>query len=356
MRRPRPLLAPVRDDTRKKIEKLLGGMKLLRANRADGDGISRGASRRSLRLRRLLRRRGAPPSGAQGRIERRLHPGGGKRRGPLGRPALVMGDPPGSGLARCPASGRDGISFFRQGHLSRQGPRPRFEGPRRPGGTAIRDGCCARGHGHAAGLHQRGRVRGRGDARRLARARGLLRAGRQARPSPPRRRSAACSSRWGAARHRRGRRVDRRQLRHHEGAIVRERAVLASGVILTGGTPVYDLLRGLEYRKSPGHPRDPAGPSSSRRAHTGRGKEGVGDIAPDTCDRQVPRREDRRLGGAGGFVAVAAPRLVASPHPSPGGEGVSPQGFNAATSVKYLAKAAMPPEAWSQSKFSLGAW
>ena len=40
----------------------------------------------------------------------------------------------------------------------------------------------------------------------------------------------------------------------YEGAIVRERAVLASGVILTGGTPVYDLVRGLEYRKAPGKP------------------------------------------------------------------------------------------------------
>lgn len=40
----------------------------------------------------------------------------------------------------------------------------------------------------------------------------------------------------------------------YEGAIVRERAVLASGVILTGGTPVYDLVRGQEYRKAPGRP------------------------------------------------------------------------------------------------------
>jgi 2,3,4,5-tetrahydropyridine-2-carboxylate N-succinyltransferase len=46
----------------------------------------------------------------------------------------------------------------------------------------------------------------------------------------------------------------------YEGAIVRERAVLASGVVLTGGTPVYDLVRGLEYRKSPGRPLEiPAG-------------------------------------------------------------------------------------------------
>lgn len=40
----------------------------------------------------------------------------------------------------------------------------------------------------------------------------------------------------------------------YEGAIVRQRAVLASGVVLTGATPVYDLVRGEEYRKAPGRP------------------------------------------------------------------------------------------------------
>ncbi len=36
----------------------------------------------------------------------------------------------------------------------------------------------------------------------------------------------------------------------YEGAIVRERAVLAAGTILTGSTPVYDLLRRQVYRRS----------------------------------------------------------------------------------------------------------
>jgi len=46
----------------------------------------------------------------------------------------------------------------------------------------------------------------------------------------------------------------------YEGAIVRERAVLASGVILTGGTPVYDLVTGNQFRKEPGKPLEiPAG-------------------------------------------------------------------------------------------------
>jgi 2,3,4,5-tetrahydropyridine-2-carboxylate N-succinyltransferase len=46
----------------------------------------------------------------------------------------------------------------------------------------------------------------------------------------------------------------------YEGAIVRERAVLASGVILTGGTPVYDVVRGEVLRRQPGRPLEiPAG-------------------------------------------------------------------------------------------------
>src|SRR5712691_71799 len=36
----------------------------------------------------------------------------------------------------------------------------------------------------------------------------------------------------------------------YEGAIVRERAVLASGVIITGSTPVFDLVRETMYRRS----------------------------------------------------------------------------------------------------------
>lgn len=63
----------------------------------------------------------------------------------------------------------------------------------------------------------------------------------------------------------------------YEGAIVRERAVLAAGVILTGGTPVYDLVRGEVYRKAPGRPLEiPAGAvvvPGSRAVREGRGAE-----------------------------------------------------------------------------------
>jgi len=46
----------------------------------------------------------------------------------------------------------------------------------------------------------------------------------------------------------------------YEGTIVRERAVLASGVIITGSTPVFDLVREQIYRRSQNAPLEiPAG-------------------------------------------------------------------------------------------------
>ncbi|HET9531538.1 MAG TPA: 2,3,4,5-tetrahydropyridine-2,6-dicarboxylate N-succinyltransferase [Blastocatellia bacterium] len=63
----------------------------------------------------------------------------------------------------------------------------------------------------------------------------------------------------------------------YEGAIVRERAVLAAGTILTGGTPVYDLVRDEFYRKTPDGPLEiPAGAvvvPGSRQVTKGRGEE-----------------------------------------------------------------------------------
>ena len=46
----------------------------------------------------------------------------------------------------------------------------------------------------------------------------------------------------------------------YEGTIVRERSVLAAGTILTGSTPVYDLVRGEIYQRGAGSPLEiPAG-------------------------------------------------------------------------------------------------
>jgi 2,3,4,5-tetrahydropyridine-2,6-dicarboxylate N-succinyltransferase len=40
----------------------------------------------------------------------------------------------------------------------------------------------------------------------------------------------------------------------YEGAIIKTRAVIGAGTILTGGTPVYDLVRGEVIRREPGMP------------------------------------------------------------------------------------------------------
>src|SRR5881296_1399701 len=46
----------------------------------------------------------------------------------------------------------------------------------------------------------------------------------------------------------------------YEGTIVRERTVLAAGTVLTGSTPVIDLVREQVYRRAPGSPLEiPAG-------------------------------------------------------------------------------------------------
>ena len=63
----------------------------------------------------------------------------------------------------------------------------------------------------------------------------------------------------------------------YEGTIVRERAVLAAGTILTGSTPVYDLVRETVYQRKEGAPLEiPAGAvvvPGSRAVQSERGRE-----------------------------------------------------------------------------------
>jgi len=63
----------------------------------------------------------------------------------------------------------------------------------------------------------------------------------------------------------------------YEGTIVRARAVLAAGTILTGSTPVYDLVRETIYRRTPEQPLEiPAGAvvvPGSRAVQSERGRE-----------------------------------------------------------------------------------
>ena len=48
----------------------------------------------------------------------------------------------------------------------------------------------------------------------------------------------------------------------YEGTIVRGRAVIGAGVVLTGSTPVYDVVRGQIYRRTPERSADTRGPPS----------------------------------------------------------------------------------------------
>jgi 2,3,4,5-tetrahydropyridine-2-carboxylate N-succinyltransferase len=63
----------------------------------------------------------------------------------------------------------------------------------------------------------------------------------------------------------------------YEGAIVRERAVLASGVIITGSTPIFDLVREQVYRRNSDAPLEiPAGAvvvPGARAVQTEKGRE-----------------------------------------------------------------------------------
>ena len=153
-----------------------------------------------------------------------------------------------------------------------------------PGGSAIRDGCyvAPRRRLHAADVHQRRRVRGRGHAWWTR-------------------------TRWSGSCAQIGRRVHLSAAAQiggvlepagalpviiedevlvggncgvYEGTIVRERAVLAPGTLLTGGTAVFDLVHDRVYRREGDRPLEiPAGavvvpgtrPVRSRRRRARRG-------------------------------------------------------------------------------------
>ena len=87
----------------------------------------------------------------------------------------------------------------------------------------------------------------------------------------------------------------------YEGAVIKRRAVLAAGTILTASTPLYDLTNGTIIRAAPGEPLVvPEGAVVVPGHATGRVRagQGVGAVGGDADHRQVPRREDQREDGA----------------------------------------------------------
>ena len=93
----------------------------------------------------------------------------------------------------------------------------------------------------------------------------------------------------------------------YEGTVVRSKAVLAAGTVLTRGTPVYDLVNGTILKAERGFAADHSFRRGRRaglaRDHPWQGP-GVGAVAGDSCDCEVSRRKDRAFAGTGGFAAL----------------------------------------------------
>ncbi len=179
-----------------------------------------------------------------------------------------------------------------------------------PGGSSIRDGCYLGRGGdlHAAHVHQRRRLGGRRHAGGFARPGGELRPGGPARPPVrrrPTRRRAGAGGRLAVI-------VEDDVLIGgncgvYEGTVVKRRAVLGAGTILTRSTPVYDLVRETIHRATDDQPLV-IPEEAVRRARIAGGDEGsgkgLGALPLHAGDRQVSRRFDGRAGAAGGLAAV----------------------------------------------------
>ena len=219
------------------------------------------------------------------------------------------------------------FGVLRQAHVSRLAAftveRRRARRARRIVHPARRVPRAGRGV-HAADVRERRRVRRRGHDDRFARARRLVRADRRAR-APERR--GADRRRARAGQRRAGRDRETTSLVGgncgvYEGTIVRARAVLGAGVVLTRGTPVFDLVH---ERCHPGasrvaRSRFPTGAvvvPGARAVASGWGAE-QGSRLADAGHREVPRREDRPRHRAGAMAAMTATRLrVAGEFASP---------------------------------------
>ena len=98
----------------------------------------------------------------------------------------------------------------------------------------------------------------------------------------------------------------------YEGTIVGKGAVLAAGTIITGSTPVYDLVRDTVHRREGDAPlRIPEGavvvPGLARR-HQGP-RQGIGNFPLHAGHHQIPRRKDRP-GRQAGRVAAGKANII----------------------------------------------
>jgi len=80
----------------------------------------------------------------------------------------------------------------------------------------------------------------------------------------------------------------------YEGVIVKRRAVLGAGVILTGSSAVYDLVNSSVHRADPSAGRPLVIPAGAvvvmgARPASGDFRAGAGPVACDAGDRQISR-------------------------------------------------------------------
>ena len=100
----------------------------------------------------------------------------------------------------------------------------------------------------------------------------------------------------------------------YEGTLVRARAVLGAGTILTRSTPLYDLVRGEVYRATADAPLEVPENAvvvpGSRAVKKERGPGGMESLALHPGHREVPRRKNRPRHRAGRLAAIALYFLV----------------------------------------------
>ena len=87
----------------------------------------------------------------------------------------------------------------------------------------------------------------------------------------------------------------------YEGAVIKQRAVIGAGVIVTASTPMYDLPRGRHHHPPNGQPLvvpEGAVVVPGARAVTVGARQRLGAFARDARHRQVPRRPDGHPHGA----------------------------------------------------------
>ena len=127
----------------------------------------------------------------------------------------------------------------------------------------------------------------------------------------------------------------------YEGAVIKRRAVIGAGTILTGSTPIYDLAERPHHQARRAQPLvvpEGAVVVPGARAVTRRWARDWGLSLVDARDREVPRRKDRRAHGARSSgsvsrIVVALARALVDIDSTTGREGDAVAGWRRCSSA-----------------------